>query len=57
VDKTGLTGHYDFELTWSETSGSSLFVALQEQVGLRLEAQKVPTEVLVIDHAEKPTAN
>ena len=69
VDKTGLTGDYDVTLLWSpgEDEGGlrgvptyanpslpSLFVALQEQLGLRLESTKGPVEVLVIDHADKP---
>jgi uncharacterized protein (TIGR03435 family) len=37
--------------------GASLFAAIQEQLGLKLEAQKGPVEVLLIDHVERPTAN
>jgi len=49
-------------LDWSEgpppeASGSTLFSALQEQLGLKLESQKVPTKVLVIEHVEKPSEN
>jgi uncharacterized protein (TIGR03435 family) len=65
VDKTGLTGIYDIDLTWTpdstvaptELSGPSLFTAIQEQLGLKLEAGKRPVEVIVVDAAEKPSAN
>jgi bla regulator protein BlaR1 len=68
VDKTGLTGQYDFNLQWSEAAatsdgaskdaapaaGPSLFDAIQEQLGLKLVPQKGPEDVLVIDHVEWP---
>jgi uncharacterized protein (TIGR03435 family) len=74
VDKTGLTGLYDFSLTWTpdetefsvnglpasrtlDQTGPSLVTALQDQLGLRLEPQKVPMQVLVIDSVEMPSAN
>jgi uncharacterized protein (TIGR03435 family) len=55
IDKTELTGAYDFTLAWEP--GESLNSVLQEQLGLRLESQKVTVELLVVDSAEKPTAN
>jgi bla regulator protein BlaR1 len=81
VDKTGLTGNYDFTLQWApdesqgprfkqpaggqgagdsappESSGLSIFTAIQEQLGLKLESQKGLVEILVIDHVEKPSDN
>jgi uncharacterized protein (TIGR03435 family) len=85
IDKTGLTGRYDFTLKWTpdqpspqafgagqrpgpgpmgndappppDPNGPSLFTALQEQLGLKLESQKGPVEILVIDHVEKPSEN
>ena len=57
-DKTGLRGNYDFALQWTpEDSRASKFVALQEQLGLKLELQNGPGEILVIDHVEKPSGN
>ena len=56
VDKTGLTGVYDAELTWNDSEeGPSLFTAIQEQLGLKLESQRGPVDVLVIDSVEHPT--
>ena len=59
ADQTGLSGTYDFKLEFTPDSdiGPTLFAAMQEQLGLRLEGRKVPTEVLIVDRAEKPSAN
>jgi uncharacterized protein (TIGR03435 family) len=59
IDRTGLTATFDIHLKWSvdETDGPSIFTALQEQLGLKLESAKGPVEALVIDHVEKPSAN
>ena len=57
LDKTGLTGEYDFKLCWNDTDGPSLFSALQEQLGLKFEAQKVPVSFFVVESAQKPTEN
>ena len=58
MDKTGLTGVYDAELVWNDSEeGPSLFTAIQEQLGLKLEAQRGPVDVLVIGHVERPTSD
>jgi uncharacterized protein (TIGR03435 family) len=72
VDKTGLSGRYDFDLEWApdETQFSGglppasegaqsppLFVAIQQQLGLKLEATRGPVSALVVDQAERPSAN
>jgi uncharacterized protein (TIGR03435 family) len=56
ADKTGLTSGYDFKLAWDEENGPALITAIQE-LGLRLEPQKVPVSIFVIDSAQKPRAN
>ncbi|HEY3738797.1 MAG TPA: TIGR03435 family protein [Bryobacteraceae bacterium] len=55
VDHTGLDGTYDYTFEWPD-AGSSLFASVG-QLGLKLEARKVPVEVIVVDHAERPSAN
>jgi uncharacterized protein (TIGR03435 family) len=82
IDKTGLTGNYDFGLQWTpdlgtgptfkgpqggpsagdngaapDASGPTIFTAIQEQLGLKVESQKGPVRVMVIDHVEPPSAN
>jgi bla regulator protein BlaR1 len=79
VDKTGLSGRYDYTLQWTpdntpppmpgvdglaahgdagnDAPGVSLFTAIQEQLGLKLESQKGNVDVIVIDHIDPPSAN
>jgi uncharacterized protein (TIGR03435 family) len=58
LDKTGLVGDYDFTLKWGpKENGDSIFNAVQEQLGLKLESQQGPVEVLVIDHVERSSGN
>jgi uncharacterized protein (TIGR03435 family) len=57
IDKTGLTGEYDFTLSWDDNAGPELTTALQEQLGLRFETQKVPVTTFVVDSAKKPAEN
>jgi uncharacterized protein (TIGR03435 family) len=72
VDRTGLTGKYDFDLEWApdetqlngdvtgapaESPAAPLFSAIQQQLGLRLEATRGPVDAFVVDKAERPTEN
>jgi uncharacterized protein (TIGR03435 family) len=71
IDKTGLRGEYDWTLHWTpegpdpgstaqssaDSNGPSLFTALQEQLGLKLNTAKAHSDVLIIDHIDPPSAN
>ena len=72
VDKTGLSGRYDFDLEWApdetqfgggvpaasaDAPSAPLFSAIQEQLGLKLVATRGPVDALVVDKAERPSAN
>jgi uncharacterized protein (TIGR03435 family) len=64
-DETGIAGRWDFALRWTpqdaETTDANgppgVFTAIQEQLGLKLEAVKAPVDVIVIDKVERPSAN
>jgi uncharacterized protein (TIGR03435 family) len=58
VDRTGLKGSFDVDLEWSSDSASdkaSIFTAVQEQLGMKLEFERNPVDVVIIDHVERPT--
>jgi uncharacterized protein (TIGR03435 family) len=70
VDEAGLTGSFDFKLEWTPEAspsadpsqvlppaGESIFAAIQEQLGLKVESKKGPVETIVIEKAEKPSEN
>ena len=72
IDATGLRGKYDFDLAWMpepdqfdghgagvprDPNAPSIFTAVQEQLGLRLDSRKVPVQSLIVDHAERPAGN
>jgi len=72
IDQTGISGRYDFDLEWlpDETQFGGLglkpnpdqprpdlFAAVQQQLGLKLEATRGPVDTIVVDHAEKPSEN
>ena len=68
IDRTGLSGAFDFDLEWTSgpvapgagagapaDDGPSIFVAVQEQLGLRLEPGRAPFDVVVVDAVQRPT--
>ena len=70
IDKTGLTGLFDFHLEYApeqastdgvalpaDLAGASILTAIQQQLGLKLPRAKGPGEYLVIDHVERPSDN
>ena len=70
LDRTGITGTFDFSLEWSlapesaqpigpppEDQGPTFLEALQQQLGLKLTSTTGPVDVLVIDHVERPSPN
>jgi uncharacterized protein (TIGR03435 family) len=64
IDRTGLNGNFGFELKFAPATNPNpdpdrphLITALEEQLGLKLEASRAPLDVLVIDRVERPTEN
>lgn len=74
IDKTGLTGNFDFDLSWRPDAGqfngrggqlpaasdpdrADIFTALQEQLGLKLDSERGPGEVVIVDKVEAPSEN
>jgi uncharacterized protein (TIGR03435 family) len=64
VDRTGLKESYDFRLDWSpirtsggDSDGQSIFTAVEQQLGLKLEPQRAPIEFLIIDSVQQPSEN
>jgi uncharacterized protein (TIGR03435 family) len=65
VDQSGLTGKYDFRVRYTHdevratdpNAPPGMFTAIQEQLGLKLQPEKTATDVLAIDHVERPSEN
>jgi uncharacterized protein (TIGR03435 family) len=64
IDKTGLTGVYDYKLEWGDDTAAggdpgavSVFTAFQGQLGLRLQPTRAAVQVFIVDHTERPLEN
>ena len=61
IDRTGIAGTFDIELEWAATpdvpDAVSIFTAVQEQLGLKLESDKAALDVVVVERVERPTEN
>jgi uncharacterized protein (TIGR03435 family) len=60
IDETGFKDRFDYKLNWAPAADEptpSLFAVIQDQLGLRLEARRVPIQLLIVESAEKPAAN
>jgi len=60
INRTGLDGLYDIDLEWAPTpdaAGLSIFTAVEEQLGLKLESGTAPLDVVVVERIERPTEN
>ncbi len=72
IDRTGLVGDFDFALEWTperlaaqpaaaepqpDPPGPTFLEAMKDQLGLKLESQKGPAQVLILDHVEYPSEN
>ena len=72
IDRTGLTGRYDISLSWSpddklvesqgpgdnsDPSRMSIFTAIQDELGLKMEATKADVDAVIVTHIDKPSRN
>ena len=61
VNRTGIDGAFDADLEWTPEQdtdpGPSIFTAIEEQLGLKLESKRAPVDVLIVDRVERPSAN
>jgi len=63
VDRTGLSGTFDIDLSWTpfsisgDSEGLSMFKAIEDQLGLKLDLQKTPLELFIIERIDHPRDN